>query len=80
MKRPLENSADIAKEEDKHPADAMLDIAVAGKLQVKFRSGLATSGDPELVGPLMSDPYVMAGVSDALIVGTTTMYLPSRSG
>jgi len=42
----------------------MLDIAVAGKLKVMFRSGLATSGDPELVGPLMSDPYVIAGVSD----------------
>jgi N-acyl-D-aspartate/D-glutamate deacylase len=56
--------ADIAKDEDKHVADAMLDIAVAGKLRVLFRSGLATSGDAEMVGPLMSDPYVMAGVSD----------------
>ena len=56
--------ADIAKDEDKHVTDAMLDIAVAGKLRVMFRSGLATSGDPEMVGPLMSDPYVMAGVSD----------------
>ncbi len=56
--------ADIAKDEGKHVADAMLDIAVAGKLRVLFRSGLATSGDAEMVGPLMSDPYVMAGVSD----------------
>ena len=55
---------DIATEEDKHPADAMLDIAVAGNLKVMFRSGLATSGDAEMVGPLMSDPYVIAGVSD----------------
>jgi N-acyl-D-amino-acid deacylase len=55
---------DIATEEGKHPTDAMLDIAVAGGLKVMFRSGLATSGDPELVGPLMSDPYVIAGVSD----------------
>jgi N-acyl-D-amino-acid deacylase len=56
--------ADIAEDEGKHVADAMLDIAVAGKLRVLFRSGLATSGDAEMVGPLMSDPYVMAGVSD----------------
>ena len=56
--------ADIAKEEDKHVTDAMLDIAVAGKLKVMFRSGLATSGDAEMVGPLMSDPYIIAGVSD----------------
>ncbi|MCC6205375.1 MAG: amidohydrolase family protein [Hyphomicrobiales bacterium] len=55
---------DIARSENKHPTDAMLDIAVAGKLRVEFRTGLATSGNPDLVGPLMNDPYVMAGVSD----------------
>jgi N-acyl-D-aspartate/D-glutamate deacylase len=55
---------EIAAEEGKHPTDAMLDIAVAGRLQVEFRTGLATSGDAEQVGPLMSDPYVIAGVSD----------------
>jgi N-acyl-D-aspartate/D-glutamate deacylase len=56
--------ADIAAESGKHPTDAMLDIAVAGKLRVVFRTGLATSGNPDLVGPLMNDPYVIAGVSD----------------
>lgn len=55
---------DIAEETGKHPTDAMLDIALAGGLQVEFRTGLATSGDADLVGPLMSDPYVIAGVSD----------------
>jgi N-acyl-D-aspartate/D-glutamate deacylase len=55
---------DIAKEEGKHPNDAMLDIAVAGGLKVEFRTGFATSCDAEKVGPLMSDPYVIAGVSD----------------
>jgi N-acyl-D-aspartate/D-glutamate deacylase len=55
---------DIAAEEGKHPTDAMLDIALAGELRVQFRSGLPTSGDPDKVGALMSDPYVMAGVSD----------------
>ena len=56
--------SDIAEETGKHPTDAMLDIALAGGLQVEFRTGLATSGDADLVGPLMSDPYVIAGVSD----------------
>jgi N-acyl-D-amino-acid deacylase len=55
---------DIARESGKHPNDAMLDIAVAGGLKVEFRTGPATSGDEEKVGPLMSDPYVIAGVSD----------------
>jgi N-acyl-D-aspartate/D-glutamate deacylase len=55
---------DIATEEGKHPNDAMLDVAVAGGLKVEFRTGPATSCDAEKVGPLMSDPYVIAGVSD----------------
>jgi N-acyl-D-amino-acid deacylase len=55
---------EIAAEEGKHPTDAMLDIAIAGGLMVEFRTGLATSGNADLVGPLMSDPYVIAGVSD----------------
>ncbi|MGD0119505.1 MAG: amidohydrolase family protein [Candidatus Binatus sp.] len=56
--------SDIAKEEGKHPNDAMLDLAVAGDLKVVFRTGAATSYDAEKVGPLMSDPYMIAGVSD----------------
>jgi N-acyl-D-aspartate/D-glutamate deacylase len=55
---------DIAKAEGKHPTDAMLDIAVAGDLKVEFRTGSPTSENADLVGPLMSDPYVIAGVSD----------------
>ena len=55
---------DIAKEEDKHPADVMLDIALAGDLKVQFRTGCNTSIDPEKVAYLMNDPYVTAGVSD----------------
>ena len=39
----------IAKEEGKHPADAMLDIVVAGKLKVMFLRP-ATSGDAEMSG------------------------------
>jgi N-acyl-D-aspartate/D-glutamate deacylase len=55
---------DIAADEDKHPADVMLDIALAGDLKVSFQSGCFTSTDASIVGPFMSDPYVMAGVSD----------------
>lgn len=56
--------SDIAKAEGKHVTDAMLDIAVAGDLKVEFRTGSPTSENAELVGPLMSDPYVIAGISD----------------
>jgi N-acyl-D-aspartate/D-glutamate deacylase len=55
---------DIAKEEEKHPADAMLDIALAADLKVMFRTGNLTSNDPDKVGFIMNDPYVTAGVSD----------------
>jgi N-acyl-D-aspartate/D-glutamate deacylase len=56
--------SDIAAAEGKHVVDAMLDIAVAGELLVEFRGGEATSGNPKMVGELMRDPYVIAGVSD----------------
>jgi N-acyl-D-aspartate/D-glutamate deacylase len=55
---------EIARAEGKHPNDTMLDIAIAGGLDVEFRGGDATSADPVKVGELMNDPYVMAGVSD----------------
>ncbi len=55
---------DIAKERGVHPNDAMLDIAVAGGLKVEFRSGPVSSDNAELVSSLMSDPFVIAGVSD----------------
>jgi N-acyl-D-aspartate/D-glutamate deacylase len=55
---------DIAKATGKHPTDAMLDIAIAGGLKVEFKTGPALSENAELVAPLMSDPYVIAGVSD----------------
>jgi N-acyl-D-amino-acid deacylase len=55
---------DIATEECKHPTDVMLDIGLAGDLQIKFRTGCFTSIDPVKVGELMRDPYVIPGVSD----------------
>jgi N-acyl-D-aspartate/D-glutamate deacylase len=55
---------EIARMENKHPTDAMLDIALASNLQTKFRTGCVSSTDPVKVGELMNDEYVIAGVSD----------------
>jgi N-acyl-D-aspartate/D-glutamate deacylase len=56
--------SEIAAVESKHPVDAMLDIAVAGELKVEFRGGDATSSNAKMVGEVMRDPYIIAGVSD----------------
>ena len=56
--------SEIAAAEGKHVVDAMLDIAVAGGLSVEFRGGDATSSNAAMVGELMRDPYVIAGISD----------------
>jgi N-acyl-D-amino-acid deacylase len=55
---------EMAKAEGKHPTDVMIDIAIAGGLKVEFRTAPPFSENPDLVGALMSDPYVIAGVSD----------------
>jgi len=55
---------DIAVEQAKHPTDAMLDIAVAGKLKVEFRTASITSENADKVGALVSDLYVIPGISD----------------
>jgi N-acyl-D-amino-acid deacylase len=55
---------DIAAEQAKHPTDAMLDIAVAGKLKVEFRTASITSENADKVGALVCDPYVIPGISD----------------
>jgi N-acyl-D-aspartate/D-glutamate deacylase len=55
---------EIAEEEGKHPADAMIDIALAADLKVLFRTGYLNSGDPEKVAVIVNDPYTIAGVSD----------------
>ena len=56
--------SEIAEDEGKDPVDVMLDIAVAGNLDVEFRGGDATSTNPDMVGELMRDPFIVAGVSD----------------
>ncbi|MBM4385671.1 MAG: amidohydrolase family protein [Deltaproteobacteria bacterium] len=57
---------EIASEERKHPIDALLDIAVAGDLKPEFRTGTAgpTFTNADEMARLMSDPYVIPGVSD----------------
>ncbi len=56
--------SDIAESEGKDPVDVMLDIAIAGDLKVEFKGGDATSSNAKMVGELMRDPYVIAGISD----------------
>jgi len=55
---------EIAETEDRHPTDVLVDIALATDLKALFRTGTLTSSDPEKVGYIMKDPYVIAGVSD----------------
>ena len=58
--------AEIAETEGKHVVDAILDIAVAGDLKPLFKTGTAgpSQTNPKAVAEMISDPYVMAGVSD----------------
>lgn len=57
---------DIAQAEGKHVVDAILDIAVAGDLKPLFKTGSAGPSltNPAAVAQLVSDPYVIPGVSD----------------
>lgn len=55
---------EVAAEMSIHPVDAMLNMAVATKLQMEFRTEAPTSTDAALVAELMNSPYVMPGVSD----------------
>jgi N-acyl-D-aspartate/D-glutamate deacylase len=55
---------EIGAEEGKSATEAMLDISLAGDLKVMFRTAPQGGTDPVEVGKLMSDPYVIPGVSD----------------
>jgi len=55
---------DIARDENKHPVDAMLDIGVAGELRVVYRTQDIASTDPVKTGELCRDLHVIPGVSD----------------
>jgi N-acyl-D-amino-acid deacylase len=56
--------ADIAKEENKHPIDAMLDIGIAGDLQVLYLTQDIGSTDHKKVGELVRNQHVLPGISD----------------
>ena len=57
---------EIAQAEGKHVIDAILDIAVAGDLKPLFKTDSVGSSmtDPQAVAEMVSDPHVMAGLSD----------------
>ena len=57
---------EIAETEGKHVVDAILDIAVAGDLKPLFKTDSAGPSltNPKAVSEMISDPYMMAGVSD----------------
>jgi N-acyl-D-amino-acid deacylase len=54
---------DIAKQEDKHPIDAMLDLAVADDLKTLFVTP-AQEFDVEAMRELANAPFVLPGLSD----------------
>ena len=55
---------DIAGELNKHPADAMLDLALAEELKLKFRWENKTAAWEEAVRESMKHPSMLMGVSD----------------
>ena len=54
---------DIAAEEGKHPIDVMLDLSLAGDLDVEFL-GPDKGSNAEFMAEMMSSPYAIPGVSD----------------
>jgi N-acyl-D-amino-acid deacylase len=54
---------EIAEEEGKHPIEAMLDLSLAGDLNVEFL-GPDKGSNAEFMAELMSSPYSIPGVSD----------------
>ncbi len=54
---------EIAAEEGKHPIEAMLDLSLAGDLNVEFL-GPDKGSNAEFMTEMMSSPYAIPGVSD----------------
>ena len=55
---------EIGATADKHHIDAMLDIGIAGKLKVLFRTKELSSTDPKKVAELVRNQHVLPGISD----------------
>lgn len=54
---------DIAEDEGKHPVEVMLDLSLAGDLNVEFL-GPDKGANAEYMGEMMQSPYAIPGVSD----------------
>ncbi len=66
--------SDIAKEQDKHPVDAMLDLAIAEDFKTEFSMPSLLNDDDEAVGEIIKHPLTLIGASDG---GAHTKFLTS---
>ena len=66
--------ADIAKEQDKHPVDAMLDLAIAEDFKTEFSMPSLLNDNDEAVGEIIKHPLCLIGASDG---GAHTKFLTS---
>jgi N-acyl-D-amino-acid deacylase len=64
--------AEIAKEQGKHPVDALLDLAVEEELKTEFAMQDSINADEEAVGEILKHPLTLIGASDG---GAHTKFL-----
>jgi N-acyl-D-aspartate/D-glutamate deacylase len=64
--------AQIAKEQGKHPVDALLDLAVEEDLKTEFAMQDSINADEEAVGEILKHPLTLIGASDG---GAHTKFL-----
>ncbi len=64
--------AEIAKEQGKHPVDALLDLAVEEDLKTEFSMQNFINNDEEAVGQILKHPLTLIGASDG---GAHTKFL-----
>jgi N-acyl-D-amino-acid deacylase len=64
--------AQIAKEQGKHPVDALLDLAAAEDLKTEFSMQDFINNDEEAVGQILKHPLTLIGASDG---GAHTKFL-----
>ena len=56
---------EIGRRMDKHPLDAMIEIALAEDLVTEFTFSGTRNTDPEAIASIIRSPYTILGVSDA---------------
>jgi N-acyl-D-amino-acid deacylase len=64
--------AEIAKEQGKHPVDALLDLAVEEDLKTEFAMQDSINADEQAVGEILKHPLTLIGASDG---GAHTKFL-----